>query len=149
MVNAWDAQNKMLFMIWDMLYFVYFYERSYIFFSASFHFSVAWNCHGYGKYCRNQINQCYYWKCNATAEYSFYQKFSLPTELFLIYPILIWSSSRSLDIIWANIFHKLLSNAWELKVGYQQNLLVWKKLFFFLAKAFPSSFAVNVRKVKS
>ena len=55
------------------------------------------------------------------------------------------SRSRGLDIIWTNIFNNILNNEWELKVAYQQNFPVGKKLtILYLAKEFPSGFAVNV-----
>ena len=44
-------------------------------------------------------------------------RFFLPRELFLIYPILIWSRSKGLNIIWTIV----------------------------LAKAIPLNFAVNIR----
>ena len=44
----------------------------------------------------------------------------LPTELFLIYPIFMWSRSRGIDIIWKKILHNILSNEWESKVVYQK-----------------------------
>ena len=76
---------------------------------------------------------------------SFSVRLFLPIELVLIHYILIWSRSRGLDVVWKNIFYNILSNEWELKVVYQQNFLAGKKLqFFFLPKAFPSSFTVNV-----
>ena len=50
-----------------------------------------------------------------------------PTEIFLIYPILIWSISRGLYIIWTNILYNTLSNKLELEVFYQENFLVRKK----------------------
>ena len=33
----------------------------------------------------------------------------LTPELFLIYPILIWSRSRGLDVIWRNLLYNILS----------------------------------------
>ena len=50
----------------------------------------------------------------------------LQTELFLIYPILIWSRSRGLDIIWTNIVNNILSIEWKLKIAYQQNFAAGK-----------------------
>ena len=44
--------------------------------------------------------------------------FFLPTELLLIYPIVIWSRSMGLDIIWKNILYNISSNERELKVIY-------------------------------
>ena len=68
-------------------------------------------------------------------------KLFLPTELVLIHHILIWSRSMGLDMIWKNLFYF----EWEMKITYQHIFLVRKKWeFFFLFKAFPSSFAVNV-----
>ena len=52
----------------------------------------------------------------------------LPTELFLTYPIFMWSRSRGIDIIWIKILHNILSNEWESKVVYQKNFPVRKKL---------------------
>ena len=67
----------------------------------------------------------------------------LRTELFLIYPILIWSRSRVIDIVWKNMLHNIPSNEWELKVVYQQSFPVEKKIGnSFLTKVFRSSFAV-------
>ena len=69
----------------------------------------------------------------------------LPTELCLIYPILMWSRSRDIDITWINILHNILSNELESNVVYQQNFLVGKKLpILFIGKMFPSSFAFNL-----
>ena len=72
--------------------------------------------------------------------------FFLPTKLFLIYPSLLWPRSRGTDIIWTNILYNILGNEWEPKFVYHQNFPLGKKLavLFFLAKVFPSSFAVNV-----
>ena len=70
------------------------------------------------------------------------RNFFISIHLFLIHPILIWSRSRGLDLIW--LLHNILSNEWELKVVYQQNFLVGKMLvILFLAKAFPLSLAVH------
>ena len=52
----------------------------------------------------------------------------LPTELFLTYPIFMWSRSRGIDIIWIKILHNILSNEWESKVVHQKNFPVRKKL---------------------
>ena len=49
-------------------------------------------------------------------------------NLFIIYDIGIWSRSKGSDIIWTNILYNILSNEWKLKVAYQQNFLIGKKL---------------------
>lgn len=54
-------------------------------------------------------------------------RFFLSTELFVIYPILIWSRSRCSDIVWTNVFYDILSNEWELKVFI--NIFFWRKCF--------------------
>ena len=71
----------------------------------------------------------------------FYISILLPTELFLIYPICMRSRSKDVDIIWTNILCNILSIEWELKIVYQQNFLVQKKISFLL---FSLSFAINV-----
>ena len=60
------------------------------------------------------------------------------TELFLIYPILMWQRSRVTDIIWANILYNILPNESELKLVYQQNFPLVKTLavHFFWPKCF-------------
>ena len=75
-------------------------------------------------------------------EYCLLKRFSfrvfLPAELFIIYPILIWSRLRSLVITWTKIFSKILNNECELKVPYQENSLAEKKVgcCFFWPKGF-------------
>ena len=50
-----------------------------------------------------------------------------------------------IDIIWKNMLYNKLSYEWGLKIVYQQNFPVEKEMVFrFLAKVFPSSFAVNL-----
>ena len=69
----------------------------------------------------------------------------LPTELFFIYSILIWSKSMGIDILWTNMLYNILSNDWELTNAYQQHFPVGKKLvILFFTKVFRSSYAVNV-----
>ena len=62
----------------------------------------------------------------------------LPTELFLIYSILMRSKSRGIDRIWINILHNILSTDWESKVVCQQNFPVRKKLpILFIGERVP------------
>ena len=56
----------------------------------------------------------------------------LPTELFLMYPILMKWRLRDIDIIWTNILYNILSTERELTVAYQQTIPVRKKMISFL-----------------
>ena len=65
----------------------------------------------------------------------------LPTELFLIYSILMRSRSRGIDRIWINILHNILSYDWESKVVCQKNFPVRKKLpILFIGESVPIEF---------
>ena len=68
---------------------------------------------------------------NATENYlliSFLLESFLSTELVLVYPILIWSISRVIDIVWTNMLYNILSSECELKIVYQQSFPVDRKL---------------------
>ena len=119
-----------------MLYFMHLYDRYdkyYIFFFNSF-LIVIW--------CFMVLNATEYCVLNIS---SF--KVFLPAELFIIYPILIWSKLRSLVKIWTKTFYNILNNERELKIAYQENFLTEKKsqLFFcFLFFPLPWGFPVSV-----
>ena len=130
-------------MIWDMLYIVDLYDGYYIFCSVSFHFWVAqYYCGNYEyQIDQNYMNQCY-WKLST--KYFLCWNF-FPKTIVLNNSVLVWSRSRVIDIIWKNMLYNKLSYEWGLKIVYQQNFPVEKKMVFrFLAKVFPSSFAVNL-----
>ena len=132
----------MLGMTWDILYFVRLYVRSYIFCTVPFHFwatSIFMVMINIVKI--ELIDAMENWLLNILSVWIF-----LPTGLFLIYLIIMWWRSRGLNIIWTDILYNILSNEWEMKIVYQQNFLVGKKISnLFLAKVFPSRFLVNIR----
>ena len=116
--------GKMLDMKWDMLYFMHLYDRLLIFFLFDFIIELI-------NIFMVMISISKIELINATENYlliSFLLESFLSTELVLVYPILIWSISRVIDIVWTNMLYNILSSECELKIVYQQSFPVDRKL---------------------